>query len=535
MQSPAELIKMGDRLYGKRGNLLSFWQDVAEQFAPELADYTGEQTLGDEYASDLMTSYPLIIARELTDAFGQMRPADRDWATMEVEGLTDQEGKRWLEWASKTQRRAMYDRPAQFVKATKAMDKDYALMGQGVVQVEVMPDRSSFLYRKWHLRDVAWSDGLAGMTECVHRKWKPTAYELARIFGEKKLHSKVRDHLAPGKDPYCEIECRHIVIPVDMFHGETKFRTKLVSIYVDVDNEHIIEVTGQNINSYCIPRWQTVGGTQYAISPAVLAAMPEARLLQAMTYTMMEAGEKFVRPPLVGVQEAIRGDLDVMAGGITWVAQEYDERMGEVLRPLTQDKSGMPLGLELQQRSELMLRSAMYLDKFNLPVRGPEMTAFEFSQRMQEYVRSLVTLFDPYETEANATLCERTFEVGAMNGLFGPPDSWPDSVRGADIRFRFVSPWRDAQDKQRGQIMREAIELAGLAVSMDPGAAAVLDVTSEFRDALQGIGVQAKSIRSQKDVQVIQQQQAEAAQREQMLASMTQAAGIAKDLGAVAA
>ncbi|MTV47254.1 portal protein, partial [Streptococcus pneumoniae] len=81
-------------------------------------------------------------------------------------------------------------------------------------------------------------------------------------------------------------------------------------------------------------------GSQYAHSPAVVAALPDARLLQQITAVILEAGEKAITPPMVGVQEAIRGDVAVYAGGITWVDAEYDERLGEVLRPMTSDKSG---------------------------------------------------------------------------------------------------------------------------------------------------------------------------------------------------
>lgn len=532
MATPTELVEMGNRLFGKREPLLSFLQDVFEQFSPIGADFTTSLNLGEDFASDLMTSYPLILARELTDTFSTMlRPSDKEWATMAVNGMKDHEGKAWLQWATQTQRRAMYDRSAQFVNATKEGDRDFGLAGQCVLTVEMMPDKSSLLYRNWHIRDTVWSDGLSGAVECVHRKWKPTAYELKRLFGENKLHQKVRDHLAPGKDPYCEVECRHIVMPTDMYHGETKFRTPLVSIYVDVDNEHIIEVTGQRINSYVIPRWQRLKGSQYAYSPAVICALPEARLLQAMTFTLLEAGEKAVSPPMIAAEDAFRSDIDLRAGSVNYYRSEYDERSGEVIRPLVQDKSGIPLGLELQNRSELMLRQAFYLDKLDLPMGGPEMTAYEVGQRVQQYIRNALPLFEPVEVDYNGGLCERSFEVLAMNGAFGPPDTWPKSLRGEDIEFKFVSPLRDAVEKQKGQIFIEASQIVSAAVALDPSSGSVLDASEALRDTLGGIGVPVRWTRSPDDVAVIKEQAAAAEKQAQMLGAMEQAAGIAKDMG----
>jgi hypothetical protein len=532
MSTVSDLITMGDRLFAKRGNLLEFWQEIALNFNPVAADFDSTSQLGEDYAADLTTSYPLIVARELTDVFSSMlRPSDREWAIMEVADMTDWEGKAWLEWATKAQRRAMYDRAAQFIPCVKDGDRDFGLFGQAVMTVEVMPDKSSMLYRPWHLRDTAWSDSLSGGVECVHRKWlSPTAYELAHLFGEKALHQKVRDQLAPGKDPHCTVACRHAVIPTSMYHGETKFRTPLVSIYIDVDNDHVMEVTGQRINPYVIPRWQRVKGTQYAVSPATVCALPEARLLQAMTWTLLEAGEKATNPPLIGVQEALRGDINVSAGSITWAKADYDERTGAALRPLSQDKSGMPLGLELQQRSEVMIRQAMYLHKLDLPQRGPEMTAYEVGQRVQEYIRNALPLFEPMEIDYNGALCERTFEVLATNGGFGPPESWPASVRGADVQFKFVSPLRDQIDKQKAQVFAEATQTVAQAIALDPSVGSVVDAAAALRDTLQGIGVPTKWTRSAKVVEQIQNAQAQALQQQQMLQSMQQAAGIAKDL-----
>lgn len=526
------LLDAGDRLFGKRENLLSFWQSLAENFNPVAADFTSSRCLGEDYASDLMTSYPLLVFRDLTDQFGSMlRPSDKEWASMYVAGLNDHEGKAWLQWATGVQRRAMYDRRAQFVVAAKDGDRNFGLTGQAVLSVELMPDRKSLLYRSWHLRDVAWSDGLDGAAECVHRKWNnATAAQLASLFGEKNLHPKVRECLAPGRDPYTEINVRHIVMPTAQYHGETRFRTPLVSIFIDVDNQHLMEVTGQRVSPYVIPRWQRISGTQYAVSPATVCALPEARLLQAMTFTLLEAGEKFTNPPLIATQEMIRSDIDVQAGGVTWVSADYDERTGEVLRPLTQDKSGMPLGLELQQRSELMIRSAFYMDRLTLPVRGPDMTAYEVSQRVQEYIRNTLPLFEPMEVDYNGGLCERTFEVLLQNGGFGPPDSIPESLLGEEIEFKFASPLRDAVDKEKGQIFLQASELIAQAGALDPGAPSVVNASEALRDALEGIGVPLRWMNSREDAQSIRDGQAAQAQQEQMLAMVQQGASAVADL-----
>jgi hypothetical protein len=532
--TPVELVTAGDKLFSKRSNLMDLWQELYEHFLPWQADFTTALDLGEDYAADLVTSYPILVARDLSDTFGAMlRPADREWAIMEVEGLDDWEGKAWLERATKAQRKAMYDKPAQFLASVKAGDRDFAVAGQCVLSVELMPNRASLLYRQWHLRDTVWSDALNGEVNCVHRKWKPTAYDLAQTFGEARLHEKVRDQLRPGKDPYCDINVRHIVMPASLYHGQVKYRTPFVSIYVDVDNAHVIEERGLRINPYVIPRWQKVGQSQYAVSPAAVAALPEARLLQAMTFTLLEAGEKAVNPALIATKDAISGGLDLRSGGVTYVLEDYDERKGEVLRPLHTVGPGMPLGLELQNRSETMLKMAFYADKLALPQRGgPQETAYEVGQRVQEYVRNALPLFEPVETSYNGGLCEKTFVTLADAGAFGPPETWPESLRGRDINFRFVSPLRDAHEGRLGNTLQEASAILGQAMAVDPSVVHVIDAPEAVRQALEGIGVPTKWTRSREAVAARVQHEQQAMQAQQLLGTMQQASEVARNLKA---
>ena len=43
-----------------RGSLLSLWQNIADNFYPERAEFTLSRTLGEEFADHLSTSYPVL-------------------------------------------------------------------------------------------------------------------------------------------------------------------------------------------------------------------------------------------------------------------------------------------------------------------------------------------------------------------------------------------------------------------------------------------------------------------------------------------
>ena len=59
-----DLIAQSEQLFGKRTALLSLWQCMADNFYPERADFTAVRNLGEDFASNLSTSYP-IMARAI--------------------------------------------------------------------------------------------------------------------------------------------------------------------------------------------------------------------------------------------------------------------------------------------------------------------------------------------------------------------------------------------------------------------------------------------------------------------------------------
>lgn len=534
--TPKQLNECAQTLFSKRSMLMSLWQELAVNFYPALADFTTTWNLGRDFASDLATSYPILVRRDLGNTIGQMlRPTAKPWfhlRTSDVRLDGDVDSRRWLEWAEATQRRAMYDKDTLFTQATKAGDHDYATFGQCVISVQVVFGRDGphLLYRNWHLRDCAWAENEHGKIGQFYRKWKPTARNLKRLFPTKV--SKAVETMC-DKDPSAEVQCIHMVVESDLCDGDYK-NYPFVSIFYDCDNETILEEVPMWNLGYVVPRWEHLRQSQYAYSPAAMTALPDARLVQAMTLTLLEAGEKMTNPPMIAVKEAIRSDVSIFAGGITWVDQDYDERLGEVLRPLTQDKSGMPIGIEMQKDCRAILADCFFLNKLGMPPRAAEMTAFEVGQRVQEYIRGALPIFEPMEDEYNGGLCDLSFDLLMRNGAFGPPDSMPRQLQGARLGFGFVSPLHDAIESEKSHKFQEAMALIGQAVALDPTSKNVMDAPLALRDALLGVGVPATWERSPQEIAEIEAREAAAQQAQATLAALQQGAAAAKDLGAAA-
>lgn len=486
------LLARVDHLFGKKKPMLSLWQETAENFYPERADFTYQRKIGREFADNLTTSRPILIRRDLANQVSAMlRPAGQEYAHLTTERpdkQLDNASLRWLEEKTAVQFRAMKDIDARFKRATKEADHDFVTFGQAVISCELNLRNTSLLYRNWHLRDMVWCDREDGSIGLRARKWKACARDLLALF-PNSVHDKVKKCVTAngGKDAYQEFNVYHIVVPADEYDytGPAKER-EWISLFIDTDNKFVMEERYSLTPYYIIPRWQTVSGSQYAYSPATVAALPDARLLQSITFTLLKAGEKAVDPPMIAVEEAVRSPIDIRAGGMIWVDADYDERLGEVLRPINTDGRGIPVGLNMQDRLEATLHQAFYLDKLALPQFGPEMTAYEVSQRLQEYIRQAIPLFEPIEEEYNAQVFNQTFQLLMAVGTFGSPDDIPEMLQGQSVKFRFESPLIEAGDQKLVQTFNVTAQLIAAAAQLDPIAAQLVDVPTALRDALRG-------------------------------------------------
>lgn len=508
--SVQEILSMSEHQFGLQAPMNSLWQLIADHFYPERADFTVRRNVGQEFADHLMDSYPLLVRRDLGDSLAAML-RDGEWFNMGVDDTPDYMGTDWLQTSTRKLRKLMYRREANFIKASKQGDHDFVTFGQCVKSVEMNKNKDGLLYRCWHLRDCAWWEDESGQVGGVVRKWDATKRDLVNYFGEDAVHPAVLKNLI--EKPFDEVPCLHMVIPSEMYgDDELASRYPFVSLYIDKRHQHLVQELGLNHKHYVIPRFHTIAGAPYAYSPATTVGLSDARTLQAMTHTLMEAAERYARPPIIATAKVVRGDVDLSADGITWVDDAYDERMGAALRTIPQDRGGWPIGDAERSRINETLNSAFYLSKLTLPEAGTNMTATEVIERMKQYRRENLPLFSPIEAEDNGQICELSFQIAMSNGLLGSPYDIPISLRGSDVEFKFESPLTVSENEQIAARYQQTTAMIGEAIALDPSVGADVNLSEALRSAVTGIGAPVTWLTSPEQKQTIQLQQA--AQRE---------------------
>jgi hypothetical protein len=266
-----------------------------------------------------------------------------------------------------------------------------------------------------------------------------------------------------------------------------------------------------------------------------VAALPDGRLIQSVARVLLDAGELAIYPPMVGVREAIRGDIDIRAGGFTAVDPDYVEHLENVLRPLTQDHRQFNIGPELIKDLREQMKDGFYLNKLNLPPtaagQGRDMTAYEVGQRVQEYIRNALPLFEPMESDYNGQLCETDMQLILHNA----PEvrrTIPQSLgTGSPDEFEFIfeSPLREAVDKAKIGQFQEAGQILTSAVALDQTAAFIMDGKKATRDVLEA-AVPADWLRSEDVVDQMAAQQQADQRRQQLLEMLGKGGAAAKDI-----
>ncbi|MBL0935519.1 MAG: hypothetical protein IBJ07_12315 [Rhizobiaceae bacterium] len=542
-QAGRDLLEIDERLFKAKGTLDSFHQEVADFFYPERANFTQDRTLGADFVADLTDSHPIRVRRELGDQIGSMvRPSDRQWFKAAASNklvARDAAAADFLEFMTDVNRAILYSNDSGYRRAAKEVEHDFSAFGMGWMQVSYSKNRDNLLFRCHHPKNCAAQEGPDGRINHVHRKCDMTAQAMAHLFGEAKLPQKAKDALR-DKDTTRKFKVRHIFIPVDLYEAHRKFPkgAKWADIYVTEEGVILQELPAFTFD-YIAPRWATLGGSAYAMSPAVTVALPQARMLQRMAMTIIEAGERQVDPPLLAVQDALMSPIDMSPSAVTFIDAEYDEKFGAAIRPMEFGKN-VGLGVDILNDTRNTLADAFYINKLApmASLQGQDVTAYQASQMVQEYIRHALPLFDPIEVEWTGATLDLVTEKVMRAGGYGPVDrngvpvDMPDALLGQNVTYEFNNALKEARDRQIINGFQESAGILQVAATLDPSLRADVDAGTMFRDAFGAVpGGRADWLVDQKQAQAAREQMQAAMAGQQEVQNLGGAAAVAEQVG----
>jgi hypothetical protein len=491
-----ELCRISELLFTKKRPWDRLCQELAENFYPMRADFTQALILGEDFALDLMDSYPVQANGQLADAIDAMLRQGEKWFSSST-GDADLDKKPAVAQAlarvtAMINNGILRDPRAKVQSALKEADRDWVTFGCNVLSWEESQDRSHAVLKAHHPRDNAWMVNGDGQIDVNHRKLKMSAREIAKRVNSGRWKGPYHPDIdkALKNDPSTEFPLIHCLMPVDDIYGDDKGKKKLlgknfVSIYYDEEHQMTLSEKPAPTFNYVISRWHTLGTWPWGFSPVAIQTLPDGRMSQALASMVLEQGEKALDPPMVGVGDVFRNDINLWAGGFTAVDLSDGRNLQDVMTVVDTAKN-MPVGFEMKQDMRSMIAEGFLLNKLVLP-NTKDMTAYEVGWRTDEFRRAALPFFTPIEMEYHAPLLNGALDIAVQLGMMDPR-TLPPELHGAAAHWSFTSPLNEAEGQKVAAAFRQAAADVSTGMGIDPTIKDMFDWAEMAMDAVRGDG-----------------------------------------------
>ena len=525
--------EVAQQAFSVKGDLNQMWQDLAELHMPEQADFSVVKD-PDQFWSELYDSTPALNRRDFGNWMGAvLRPKGRPWFRGKFRDFTLNEErmvKAFTQDQDRAHRALLYDDQSNFINQMAKGDHDYALFGNAATYVDKRMDGSGFAFKTCHLKDCAWMEDSDGNVDTFFRRLKMPVKQIVANEKRRKWKVPVTIKRLMDKEMNKKLDLLHVCMPSDHYHqgDKPKFADREhVTLYICAEFNCVFYEEEIHEFRYQVSRWFRLSGSPYAIGPAAMVSQPDARTMQSMAWSIMQAGELAVEPALIGQSEAVVSPVNLFASGITWVDKDYDERTGKALSPVEMGK--MPdVGLVLHQSMKDTMGDAWYLNKLVLPDTAQAKTAYEVEQLMDQYLRVTQPIIEPAEPERNGSMLRITHSMAWRAGWMHL--EIPDELENQDMDWTYDNPIEDARLKGLLSTFQQSMELTVAAAELEPTVSVVFNVKEAYRETMAATAPAKWTLDPESDEYKEKEEQAtKQAQAQQVTDQAAQGAAIAKD------
>ena len=511
----ADYLRRLEAIRTDRGNWEALWQDCSDYVLPRKNDIQNLYSPGSvRTRGDVIFDSTAIIANELLSStlHSMMTNPSTLWFEVETGIKQIDMAFRWYFQEVTRILHTIYNQ-SNFQTEIHEIYLDLGCIGTAVLEVsEDLNDVCRFTSHS--IAGCYIAENANGMVDTMYREFQYTAKQAFEKYGMNLPPKIIKD---AEQNPSEKCTYVHCVKPRVNYNPKKNdaLNKPFESVVICKEGDAVVHVGGFNEFPFMVPRWTKISGERYGRSPA-MKALPDIKMLNQMSKTIIKAAQKRVDPPLQVPNEG-RITVRTMPSGITYVPP------GTEIKPINTG-ADIGVGLELEEQRRRSIRDAFFNDQMQLQ-QGPTMTATEVLQRTEEKIRLMGPILGRLQNELLKPLIDRTLNIAYRQGIMPPP---PQELQGMNVQIKYLSPIAKAQRATESQGLLRTFEVIGGLAQSQPsmldnfngdmvarGTADLFSVPAEFINAPEMV----EQIREDRAEQMARQQQVQ----EQMMLADAQA------------
>ena len=516
----AELKNNLSQLKDKRSNWETHWQEVAVLIIPRKSDIVDQKVRGVKrniqvYDGTAIHSLELLAS----SLHGMLTSSATRWFELRFKEAVlneNDESKEWLEDVTEL----MYVAFQRSNFQQEIFETYHDLCSFGTAAMFIEADENDIIrFSSRHIKEIYISEDARGLVNCIYRRFKLSAKAAIDKFGFENVSRQLQN--LSKKNPFDEVDLCHIVKPRDVYDPKKKDQKNMpfVSIYMEMENEHLISISGFNEFPYVVPRYLKASNEIYGRSPA-MSALPDVKVLQKMVEVSLKAAQKSVDPPLIVPDDSSHLPIRTSPGSLIYTRSGSRDE----IKPL-QIGANANLGFNMEEQRRKAISQTFHVDQL-LVTENRNMTATEVAQRAEEKARILGPTLGRLQVELLNPTIIRVFNIMLRSNLFRPA---PEILANQEIDIEYVSPAALAQKSQELSSIIRGLEIFASIGQVAP-VTDYLDPRGLVKEIIKILGIPAKVIRSDAEVQQITEEKQAAQQQQMEMMNAVQESQVAKNV-----
>ena len=520
----SELKNNLSRLMEKRSTWESHWQEIADLMLPRKAEITKERARGDKRSTQIFDATGIHSLELLAASLhGMLTSSANRWFSLRYKEAVLNENDEAREWLEDSIDK-MYLAFARSNFQQEIFENYHDLIAFGTSCLMVEEDEDDIIrFSARHIKEIYIEENKKGLIDNVYRKFKLTVDQAMQKFGPENLSKEINN--THKSNPYDEVEICHIVRPRFSYDGskQDKKNMKFQSIYFEHGTDHVISVGGFNESPYVVSRYLKSSTEIYGRSPS-MNALPDVKVLNKMVEHGLKAAAKMIDPPLLVPDDSMLAPVRMTPGSLNYYRSGSRDR----IEPLNIGQN-TTVTLNAENARREAIARMFHVDQLQIQ-SNRTMTATEVLQRNEEKMRILGPVMGRIQSELLEPMINRVFSIMLRNRLFREA---PPILANQEIDIEYVSPMALAQKGQELQNVMRGLELFGSLAQTMP----VMDYIDEnglVKQLVQTLGLPARMIKSDKEVQGIRMERQEAQQQQMQMQQQMAESEMAKNAAPLA-